>query len=269
MGPPLQFTAVDIPIYALLGALQGLTEFLPVSSKSHLLLAQHWLGLNPPGVVMEVALHVATLLSVVIVYRSELARLLRGGDWPYLGKLALATAVTVGLILPFKDRIEALADSDTVIPWTGGLLLVTALWLALADRRIRQVRTESALGWGGAALMGLAQAVAILPGISRSGSTIGTALQLGAGRDEAARFSFLMSIPVILGAGALEGKEAVAELSTGAISPVGLTVGFIASLVFGVLAIHLVLWTLRRARLLWFSAYCALLGLVTLLVSFK
>lgn len=255
---------MDIAIYALLGALQGLTEFLPVSSKSHLLLAQHWLGLNPPGVVMEVALHVATLLSVVIVYRSELARLLRGGDWPYLGKLALATAVTVGLILPFKDRIEALADSSAVVPWTGGLLLITAAWLALADRRIRQEGPQRALGWGGAALMGLAQAVAILPGISRSGSTIGAGLQLGEGRDEAARFSFLMSIPVILGAGAMEGKAAVAELSSGGISSAGLAVGFITSLAFGVLAIHLVLWTLRRARLLWFSAYCALLAGITL-----
>jgi undecaprenyl-diphosphatase len=257
---------VDLLIYALLGALQGLTEFLPVSSKSHLLLAQHWLGLNPPGVVLEVALHIATLLSVVIVYRADLLRLLRGGDRPYLYKLALGSAVTVALILPYKDRIEALADSAAVIPWTGALLLVTALWLAFADWRIRQAAPRRELSWVGAALIGLAQAVAILPGISRSGSTIGTGLQLRQGRDEAARFSFLLSIPVILGAGVLKTPEALADMQGGSISTLGLGVGFITSLVFGVLAIHLVLWTLRRARLLWFSAYCAVLGVVTLAI---
>lgn len=266
---------MEILEYALLGLLQGLTEFLPVSSKSHLLLAQHWLHLNPRGVVTEVALHVATLLSVVLVYRGELLRIFRERDWTMIGKLALGSAVTVALILPFKDRIETLADSDAVIPWTGGLLLVTALWLALADWRIRRAKKldipRKPLTWLGAALVGLAQAVAILPGISRSGSTIGSALQLGEDRDGAARFSFLLSVPVIIGAAVLsipEFKDALASGAgeTGGINMAGLAVAFFVSMFSGVGAIYMVLWMLRRASLLWFSAYCTLLGIIVLIV---
>ncbi len=267
---------MEILEYALLGLLQGLTEFLPVSSKSHLLLAQHWLHLNPRGVVTEISLHVATLLSVILVYRGELLRIFKERDWAYIGKLALATCVTVAIILPLKDRIEALADSPAVIPWTGGLLLVTALWLVLADWRIRRSSRldipRKPLTWLGAALMGLAQGIAILPGISRSGSTIGAGLQLGEDRDNAARFSFLMSIPVILGAALLslgDFKDALAASAAGSgdLNMAGLAVAFVMSLLSGVGAIYLVLWMLRRASLLWFAGYCVLLGVTTLIVG--
>ncbi|MCC7478523.1 undecaprenyl-diphosphate phosphatase [bacterium] len=266
---------MEILEYALLGLLQGLTEFLPVSSKSHLLLAQHWLGLNPRGVVTEISLHVATLLSVLLVYRGELLRIFRERDWAYIGRLALATCVTVALILPLKDRIEALADSPAVIPWTGGLLLVTALWLILADLRIRRSKAAATprrpLSWLGAALVGLAQGIAILPGISRSGSTIGAGLQLGEDRENAARFSFLLSVPVILGAAVLslgDFKDALAAGANGGgdLNLAGLAVAFVVALLSGVGAIYLVLWMLRRASLLWFAGYCVLLGCVTLIL---
>jgi undecaprenyl-diphosphatase len=218
-------------------------------------------------VVLEVALHIATLLSVLLVYRGEVLRIFRERDWAYVGKLALATAVTVAMILPFKDRVEKLADDPAVVPLTGALLFVTAAWLLLADWRLRQAKPRRPLGWGGAALVGLAQGVAILPGISRSGATIGAALQCGEERDHAARFSFLLSVPVILGAGLLELGEMKGALASNSVDPLGLGVGFVVAMLAGVGAIYMVLWMLKGARLTWFAGYCVLLGIAALVMK--
>jgi undecaprenyl-diphosphatase len=260
---------VQILQYALLGLLQGLTEFLPVSSKSHLLLAQHWLGLDPPGVVVEVALHVATLLSVLIVYRRDIARIFLDRDWPYIGKILLASAVTAALILPFKDQLEALAQGPRVVLLTGCLLLVTAAWLLLAEFRLRRDTPAKSLSWGGAALIGLAQGIAILPGISRSGATIGTAIQLGEEWRAGARFSFLLSIPAIAGAAAFKADELTSSIGSGAVDKVGLAVGFTVALLAGIGAIYLLLAMLKSARLYHFSIYCMLLGLAAIISSLR
>jgi undecaprenyl-diphosphatase len=258
---------VEVWAYLLLGVIQGLTEFLPVSSSGHLVLAQHWLNIDAPGALTEVALHVATLLSVVIVYWRDINAIFTQRRWGYLGLLALGTVVTVALALPARDWIEGLTDADYAPRVVGAMLLVTALWLLLADWRLRRNAAKEEPTWLGAGLIGVAQAVAVLPGISRSGATIGAGVLRGVGREQAARFSFLLSAPVILGAGILKARDVAPALQSGAINSAGLGLAFIAALVFGVLAIYLVLWLLRRARLSYFAAYCALIGIAALIIG--
>jgi undecaprenyl-diphosphatase len=258
---------VEIWDYLLLGAVQGLTEFLPVSSSGHLVLLEHWLDLNPPGVVLEVALHIATLLSVLVVYRRDITRLWREGNWRYLGFIVLATAVTVAIALPFKQVVADLTDSGTAVRFVGIMLFITAAWLLLADWRLRRNKVERPLGWPASLLAGIAQALAVLPGISRSGATIGLLIQTGQGRREAARFSFLLSVPVILGAGLLSIGDLSEGLAQGHINGPGLGLAFVAALVFGIAAIHLVLAALHRARLSLFALYCIALGAVAVAVG--
>ncbi len=255
---------VQLYIYALLGILQGLTEFLPVSSSGHLVLAQNWLKLDPPGVVLEISLHVATLFSVVIVYRKDIGRIIVERNWRYIGLAAAATAVTVAIVLPLKDWLSAIADGQYAVKIVGAMLLLTAAWLMLADLRLRKGGENKPLGWVGAVLTGLAQAIAAVPGISRSGATIGTLIQLGCPRVEAARFSFLLSIPIILGAGIITAKDIPTAIAAGQIDPLGLSVAFILALLSGIAAIHFVLKLLKQARLSMFALYCALLGTLAL-----
>ncbi|MBN2080585.1 undecaprenyl-diphosphate phosphatase [bacterium] len=258
---------MELLTYVLLGMVQGLTEFLPVSSSGHLVLLQHWLGMNPSGAVTEVALHVATLVSVVVVYRRDIRTIFAKGDWRYLGLIGLGTVVTVVIALPAKDHIEALTDADYAVRLVGLMLMITAVWLVLADRRLKRGAPPLTLSWLSAALVGIAQAIAVMPGISRSGATIGAAVQLGSEREQAAKFSFLLSVPVILGAGVLKARDLPAAIDSGEINALGLGLAFIAALVFGILAIYLVLWLLKRARLTYFAVYCALLGIAALVIG--
>ncbi len=252
--------AVEIIKYLLLGIIQGLTEFLPISSSGHLLLAEHWLGLNPPGIALEVAVHFATLVSVIIVYWKDLREIFIKGNWRYVALLALATAVTVAILLPVKSQLEVLTESTQIVRLAGGMLLLTAIWLFAADYKLLRAGSASQPGWFAAVLIGLVQAVAGLPGISRSGATIGAAIQAGLNRESAARFSFLLSIPVIAGAAVLVVPEAITVLREGTLNLAGLASAMLAALLSGIAAIHIVLWTLRRARLLWFGVYCVLIG---------
>lgn len=253
--------------YIIIGLLQGLTEFLPVSSSAHIVLGEHWLGINPPGVFFEVFLHLATLIAVILVYRADVSRVLCGRDWRLLGLLALATAITVVLIWPFKDELSAMTEAEGAVRGCGIALLITAAWLAVADWRLHRASTPRDISWGGAVLIGIAQAIAALPGISRSGATIGMAIVLGVSREAAARFSFLMSLPIILGAGIIELSDAGDGVSAGAVNYLGFGLAFITALLSGIAAIYLLLWALKRARLLWFALYCCLLGLTAIIIG--
>ncbi len=192
-----------------LGALQGATEFFPVSSSGHLVVGQTLLGLEIQGVQFEVAVHVATLISVLVVYRGRLIELLYGtlrrdGDaWRYVGLLALATlpAAIVGVF--FQDAIEGLFESPFV-PATAFLVTGVILWSTRWALRREEWKKP---GWGVALLIGFAQAFALVPGISRSGTTVAMALWLGMAAEEAAAFSFLMAIPAIGGAALLQIPE--------------------------------------------------------------
>jgi undecaprenyl-diphosphatase len=286
-----------------LGVIQGLTEFFPVSSSGHLVIAGSLLGLELPGILFEVAVHVATLVSVLIVYRARILQLIMGmvgrgeSTWPYVMKIVLATIPAVVVGFTMKDWFEARFDdpvfAGTMIlvtgsfvwssRWARGLarpwpydwlpLLVAAGFAAFAGTLVpflvvlgaeallfaasrlaapKQVHHEPT--WGGALLMGMAQAMAILPGISRSGSTVLTGLWRRLDPVKAAEFSFLMSIPAIAGAAVLmlpDIGEAGVQVGT---AP--LMAGSIAAGVSGVLAITVFVALLRRQNFHVFAYYC-------------
>lgn len=247
----------------LLGLVQGLTEFLPVSSSGHLVVAQAAVGLAAPGVVVEVLLHVATLLAVVIVYRERLVELLTGcvrgrtAAWRMVGLLALASipAAVVGLTL--QDVFERAFDSLLVV---GIDFLVTGcvLW---STRRVALQAVTDTPGAVAAGAIGVAQAVAILPGISRSGTTVSAALWFRIRPERAAEFSFLMALPAVAGAAMLELRHLPNGVDGAGWGP--LAVGFAAALVSGVFAIRFLVALLRRGAFHRFAPYCWFAGAAT------
>ena len=251
-----------------LGALQGATEFFPVSSSGHLVVGQTLLGLEIPGVQFEVAVHVATLISVLVVYRRRLIDLLYGtlrrdrDALRYVGLLALATlpAGIVGVF--FLDPIQGLFESPFV---TAAALLVTGAILWSTRRALGRDVWKSPT-WSAALLIGFAQAFALVPGISRSGTTVAMALWLGVTAEEAAAFSFLMAIPVIAGAALLELPELASQGLT--LSGTALTAGSIVAAVTGILAIKGFVALLARKTFHRFAIYCWALGATFLFYLF-
>ncbi len=244
---------------AVLGFVQGATEFLPVSSSGHLVITQSVLGSATQGVLFEVAVHVATLVSILIVYRARIAQIARGvlerdrEALAYVGLIVTATIPIVIAGLSAQDRIEALFDRPTV---SGVGLLVTGavLW---SSRNViaRAARKRPALA--AAVLIGLAQVCALVPGISRSGTTVVAALWLGVYAEEAAAFSFLMAIPAIAGAAVLQ-IPSLAPPSALGITP--LLVGSAVAAVTGVLAIRTFVAMLDKRSFHLFAPYCWLIG---------
>lgn len=248
-----------------LGLVQGLTEFLPVSSSGHLVIFETLFGVEPDGgLVFEVALHVATLLAIVVFYRARIVQLIAGAlngerdAWRYHGKLALATLPAIAVALLARGAIERAFDTPQVV---GVCLVITAaiLW---TSRWTLPRATAPEPTWLAALLIGCAQAMAILPGISRSGSTVAAALALGVAPAMAAEFSFLLGVVAIAGAAVLMLPDAGA-LDTSMYTP--LAIGFAAALVSGVAAIWLFLRLLERRNFHAFAAYTAPLGLGFLL----
>ena len=253
----------------ILGVLQGLTEFLPVSSSGHLVIASELLNFHEQGVVFEVCLHLGTLLSVIIVFRDELAAMIRApllylrGDrddavrmyfyWDIYVVLATLPAVVVGLF--FKSDIELLFSSTLVayIMLSGtGIIMVIAQYVPQGDKPVN---------WWRSVLVGCAQALAILPGLSRSGSTIFAGMILGIPREVIAKFSFIMSIPAILGAAVLQ-LGGLLQNPPPSSTWINLAVGTFFSIFSGYLAIKLLLDIIKKNRLQWFGYYCLLLSLV-------
>jgi undecaprenyl-diphosphatase len=245
-----------------LGIVQGLTEFLPVSSDGHLAMARAILGNGGPNLAFDVFLHGATLLVILIYFRRRLVELVAGRSVSYLGKLVFATLPAVIAVLGFREAIDlALASSEVVVvslAFSGTALL--SLYLVPRERwAAAPVGSPEAAGatepsWAGAWWMGCAQALAILPGVSRSGSTIVTGIWLGLAPAVAAEFAFLMGIPAIGGAIALElgaMREAVSGDAT-----LAYLVGAAAAFVSGLAAIALVFRFLARREFRWFGFYC-------------
>ena len=237
----------------ILGLIQGITEFLPVSSSGHLVLAQRLLGLREPALTFDIALHLGTLVAVLLFFRRDIAGMVQGilGRGPertsytwLLVLIILGSVPTAVVGLLFKDSFEAMFASVTAV---GVSLLITAALLLAAGLAGRPRRgLEETRSWH-ALLIGLAQGLAITPGISRSGSTISTALLLGLERELAVRFSFLLSIPAILGAVALQALDLPPGLHL-AWTP--LLLGALVAGVSGWLALRLLLGLVRRVRLL-------------------
>jgi len=251
----------------ILGLVQGLTEFLPVSSSGHLVLVEHLLGSSQGGLTFEIWLHLATLCAVVVALRRDLFRMLQalipgsnpedaafGRRWILATVVGTLPAVAVGLFL--KDAVESVFAS---VRWVGIDLLVTAVILFLS--RFFPGRGASLTPLRAFAI-GCAQAVAIMPGISRAGSTLTAGLAVGLSGIDAARFSFILSLPAILGAVVLE-LSALADL--GASSPAVLAGGFVTAALSGYAAIRVVWKVMENRRLALFAPYCALLGLAVLL----
>lgn len=248
---------------AILGAVQGLTEFLPVSSSGHLVVVEYAFGLSTPGVLVEVVLHIATLLAVLIVYRKRLSQLIAGtfrGDhkeWRYVALLALGTvpAAFVGLML--TDWVERAFDSLIAVG-TDFIATACILW---STRWVRPSKASepSVMAASG---IGVAQALAVFPGISRSGSTIAAATWFGIEPVKAAEYSFLLAIPAIAGAGLLQ----ISAISTNAFD-VGLgplAFGFAVALASGIFAIRVLVMLLKRGSFHRFAPYCLALGATTL-----
>lgn len=242
-----------------LGFVQGATEFLPVSSSGHLVMVQTFLGLTIEGVLFEVAVHVATLVSILVVYRSRVARLSSGvlradpDTLRYVGMLALAT-VPAGLAgVLAKDPIERLFDSP-VVP--GFALLVTGALLWSSRGPLTKASLEVPT-WAVAWWIGVAQAFALVPGISRSGTTVVVALWLGLQAREAAAFSFLMAVPAIAGAAVLQVPELGADSG---LTAAVLGAGAVAAAVTGVLAIRTFVAMLANRSFPFFAPYCWFAG---------
>ncbi len=256
---------MDYLTSALLGILQGATEFLPVSSSAHLVIAQDLLGVQQPGMLMEVALHLGTLVSVVVYYRRDLWKLVQGSFMRgrvglavrrEVGWLVLATLPAVVVALTVKDQIEAAFENVWLV---GVMLLVTSA--VLLSSRWTQSKEGARMTWMVAVIIGSAQAVAIMPGISRSGMTIIAGLWLGLGGVAAARFSFLLAVPAILGAGLLE----VLDMFQGGVAPTPeLALGLILAAATGYAVIAWLLNIIRKGTLHFFAGYTILLGLVVI-----
>ncbi|HKJ05335.1 MAG TPA: undecaprenyl-diphosphatase UppP [Geopsychrobacteraceae bacterium] len=255
----------------LLGLIQGMTEFLPVSSSGHLAITQHFLpGFDQPGLLFDVLLHAGTMAAVLLYFRREVGQLLSAyfrkdetaaTDRHLLHLLILGSIPTAIIGLSFKDFFEGLFEN---LPVIGAMLIVTAALLFLAGRVRHEGRGEAQMNYTDALLVGIAQGAAIIPGISRSGSTIACLLLRGVDGETAARFSFLLALPAVGGATLLSLRDLQhvnpAELPAYAI-------GSLVAFVTGLLAIRFLLAVVRNRRLRGFAIYCLLLGSVIMLHS--
>lgn len=252
---------------ALLGLLQGLTEFLPISSTAHLRIAPTLLGQPDPGPAFTAVLQLGTLLAVCVYFAKELFVTLpraafkepRSPEGLLPWKLAAGTVPIVVAGIALKDHIEGPFRSLYVV---AGALIGVGILMAWIDARATGARGTYDLGWIDALLIGGAQACALVPGVSRSGATICMALLLGTSRSEAARFSFLLGIPAIAGAGVFEMKDAVRTLGSDAVP--ALLVGTLVAAVSGYLSISWLLKFLGTRRLVSFSIYRVAIGVALL-----
>ncbi len=241
----------------ILGILQGLTEFLPVSSSGHLVLAQEFLGLNQPGISFEIVLHLATLLAIIVYFNRELLEIFdfsKGIKNSLFFRIVIGSipAAIVGMLADnFLEKFFEGTLWPSLFLILNGIVLFTTL---LARERKNDISLRDAF------LIGIAQAFAILPGISRSGSTITIALLLGIKRSEAFKFSFFLSIPAILGASIL-------KLRSGIIFEKDLIYAFILAFVSGLIALLLLRKLVLRGKLAYFGIYTIILGVICLIIS--
>ena len=245
----------------ILGIIQGLTEFLPISSSGHLVLGQAILGIEQPGNEFEILVHLGTLGSVIVVFFKDIKSLLLSLNSKktqmFVLFIILGTLPAVGVGLGLKDLIESLFENINAV---GGALIFTGLVLYGSSFIHRGNKNHS---YFTSILIGCAQAVAIIPGISRSGMTISIALYLGLSAKEAARFSFLLAIPAIAGAGILTALD----VSGGFHIPIPIALsGFICSFIVGVIALKWLIGWLEQGKFNYFGIYCFMIGIITLVI---
>ena len=265
---------------ALQGLVQGLTEFLPVSSSGHLVLVQALFGsgVETNYMLFNVLLHFGTLLSVVVAFWKDIKELfveffgwirdgfrINGHPYRRFIVMLLITLIPMFLILPIESRLEAAFSSPLLV---GLLLLVTAALLFLSEKAPKKHKTEQNASWLDALIVGIGQMFAVLPGLSRSGTTICTGLFCGFSREFAVRFAFIMSLPVVLGANILELADVIREPALmGDASIACYAVGILVSMLSGLAAIRLVKFITKRGNFLPFVVYCTLVGTVAVVAS--
>ena len=250
-----------------LGVIQGLTEFLPVSSSGHLELAKAILGdtsVPQESLTFTVVLHFATALSTLVIFRKEVAEIFKGlfhFKWNEQTQFSLKIvvsmfpAVIVGLL--FEEQLEAFFGGQILL--VGAMLIVTAMLLLLADKA---KQTDKKVSYTNAVIIGISQAIAMLPGISRSGATISTSVLLGVDRSKAARFSFLMVVPLIFGKIAKDLLSGEINFTSSEILP--LSAGFIAAFIAGLLACTWMIALVKKSKLSYFAMYCAVVGVIAI-----
>ncbi len=265
-----------------LGVVQGVTEFLPVSSSGHLVLFQHLLGIKEPMLAFDISVHIGTLFAVVIYFRKDIIGIVRSlsrlisvlpdkkataGLMAQDRDIRMALLIVAGSVptavlgLMFKGMAETLFSSVTLVGVTlliTGLILWCTKWTGENGVGIRRFSVKSGLA------VGVVQGLAIIPGISRSGSTIAAGLFLGLNRETAARFSFLLSIPAISGAGLLGARDLIGQAS---LPFTVIAAGTLASGIVGYASLKLLVWIVSRGRLYFFAPYCAILGAMALVVG--
>ncbi|MCL7752836.1 undecaprenyl-diphosphate phosphatase [Polaribacter sp. Z022] len=258
---------MDIIEAIILGIIQGLTEFLPVSSSGHLELAKAILGdtsVPEESLTFTVVLHFATALSTLVIFRKEVAEIFKGllqfkwnEEFKFSLKIILSMipAVVVGLL--FEEQLESFFGGKILL--VGVMLIVTAILLLLADKA---KNTDKEVSFSNSVIIGISQAIAMLPGISRSGATISTSVLLGIDRTRAAKFSFLMVVPLIFGKIA---KDLLGgDISFQSSEFVPISAGFIAAFVAGLLACKWMIALVKKSKLSYFSLYCAIVGFIAI-----
>ena len=262
---------MDVLDAVILGIIQGLTEFLPVSSSGHLELGKAILGdqmVAEESLLFTVVLHFATALSTLVVFRKDVWEILYGlfqfkwnTEMQFSLKIIISMipAVIIGVL--FEEQLESLFGGS--IAFVGAMLIVTAILLWFADKA---KNTGKKVTFKDAFIIGISQAIAMLPGISRSGATISTSVLLGNDKGKAARFSFLMVVPLILGKIA---KDIISgDLSTETANLSTLGIGFIAAFLAGIVACTWMIKLVRNSKLKWFAVYCFIVGIIAIVVSF-
>lgn len=254
----------------ILGIIQGLTEFLPVSSSGHLELGKSLLGddsIPKESLLFTVVLHFATALSTIVVFRKDIFAIIKGAlrfqcneDLKFISKIAISMlpAIAVGVLL--EKQLEQLFSGNIFL--VGCMLIVTAALLFLADKA---KNTEKKVSFMNAFVIGISQAISMLPGISRSGATISTSVLLGNDKNKAARFSFLMVIPLIFGK---IGKDILSgDLSLDSSNFSALGVGFFAAFAAGILACTWMIKLVKNSKLSYFAIYCAVVGIISIVFA--
>lgn len=253
---------MSVFIALILGIVQGLTEFLPVSSSGHLVLLQKIFGIENNVILFDIILHLGTLLAVIIVYRKSLLELIKNPFGKKMKMVILGTIPTLVIALLFKDFFEN--------AFSGGLLFIgflsTAILLLLADYSQKKYTTFKKMDYKYILTMGFFQGLAILPGLSRSGTTVTSSLVLGVNKDEALEYSFLLSIPIILASLVYELIFSPITLVSSDILP--MIVGFLASSVFGILSIKFTIKLVKSNSYKYFSIYLIVLGIFLILNQF-
>ena len=256
----------------ILGAVQGLTEFLPVSSSGHLQIAKALLGVEiEENLAFDTTLHAATVLSTIVILWPEIKRLVVGlfsrhfnEEQAYILKILLSM-IPIGIVgFTLKDYIDAMLSSPYILTIVGAMLLLTAALLSFAY--YARPRQKENISYRDAFIIGLAQAVAAMPGLSRSGSTIATGLLLGNKKEAMAHFSFLMVLAPILGEMLLNIVKG--EVVFASIGVVPMIAGFVSAFVVGCLACKFMIDIVKRGKLIWFAVYCALAGVVAIISNF-